>query len=51
MADTAEFLRNQANRCRQLASSTLDERISKTLRHMADEYEQKAQDLRRKEQD
>lgn len=37
------YLRAQAQKCRNLARSTLDQRVAKTLFAMADEYEQKAQ--------
>jgi hypothetical protein len=40
--ESVEYLRKQAAKCRNLASSTLDERVAKTLKAMADEYEQKA---------
>lgn len=40
----ADFLA-QANRCRRLAQSVLDERAADTLNRMADEYEAKAAEL------
>jgi hypothetical protein len=44
---SAEYLRRQALKCRNLARSTLDRRVAKTLEGMADEYEQKANELER----
>jgi hypothetical protein len=50
MADTTpKFLREQAERCRRLAASTLDERVARTLRGMSDEYDQKAKELAARE--
>jgi hypothetical protein len=46
MADTSpKYFRAQAERCRRLADSTLDVRLSDTLRGMAEEYEAKAKEL------
>lgn len=39
---TAESPREQALRCRRLASVTLDQRVARTLFDLAAEYEQKA---------
>jgi hypothetical protein len=39
---TADYFRSQAFRCRRLAASTPDDRTARTLRLMADEYEEQA---------
>ena len=46
MSDTTPaYLREQARRCRRLADSAMDERVSRTLRAMADEYDENARKL------
>ena len=42
MSETAAYLRAQATKCRGLSKSTLDERVAKTLRDMALEYDERA---------
>lgn len=44
-AETAEYLKKQAAKCRTLAATTLDKRVAGTLIGMAEEYEQKARSL------
>jgi hypothetical protein len=39
---TRPYLLQQAEKCRRLASSTTDEKVSRTLRSMADEYDAEA---------
>jgi hypothetical protein len=39
------YLRTQAQKCRNLARTTLDQRVEETLLGMAEEYEQKAEQL------
>ena len=45
MTETAEYFRNQSDRCRTLAAATGDQRVAETLRRMAEEFDQKAQAL------
>ena len=42
----ADYLCEQATRCRNLASATLDFRVSEALRGMAAEYDNKADQLK-----
>jgi hypothetical protein len=39
---TGKYLREQANRCRELAKRTTDDGVARVLRQMADEYDDKA---------
>jgi DNA-binding response OmpR family regulator len=46
MADEdATYFRTQARKCRNLAATSLDQRVSAALETMADEYVQKAMKL------
>jgi hypothetical protein len=47
---TAAYFHSQAQRCRRLASTSLDEAVARTLRQMAAEYEQEAHELAQTEQ-
>lgn len=45
MTETAEYLREQARRCRRLAKSVITADVVKTLTGMAEEYESRADRL------
>lgn len=45
MLESADYFRKQAEKCRRLAASSLDQRVAATLRFMAEEYEQKAKSI------
>ncbi|HEX2763285.1 MAG TPA: hypothetical protein VHM92_05495 [Allosphingosinicella sp.] len=42
MTETAEYLREQARRCRRLAKSVITADVVKTLTGMAEEYDSRA---------
>ncbi len=42
---TVAYFRTQARRCRNLAGTTMDQRMASTLSAMADEYEEQAAKL------
>jgi hypothetical protein len=42
---TRDYLLEQAEKCRRLAAATIDEKVARTLRGMASEYEADAAQL------